>query len=166
MPKSDGISGWELCPENKYFVGKNRGEMITVLHDKLGEYRPSRMPPSGTKKLHLDKTNLTHIYILHWILKVTTVVVLIKIYSFVIYKGLSDWRFTNSPMYKWLEFSHILSVITLYLVSTKQKKMHNLEVESYALFSGHFKTLSPRDTPSQKMLKDCSKKARGISQDM
>lgn len=44
--------------------------------------------------------------------------------------------------------------------------MHNLEVESYALFRGQFKTLSPRDTPSQKMLKDCSKKARGISQDM
>lgn len=43
--------------------------------------------------------------------------------------------------------------------------MHNLEVESYALFSGHFKTLSPRDTPSQNAER-LLQKARGISQDI
>lgn len=49
-----------------------------------------RTPSSGTKKLHLDKKNLTHICILHWTLKGATIGVLIETHPSVFYRGLKD----------------------------------------------------------------------------
>lgn len=63
---------WELV---FLWDAKKREGMIIVPHDKLGVDRIG----SGNKELHLDTTNLTHFYTLHWILRVATVIVIIKI---------------------------------------------------------------------------------------